>query len=177
VWEELDLSILTKLVLNFTKRLELVITARGRSISQYLSSHRNEPTEEDADCPLFETQEGDSPGELIVEWVNRIGNRWKRFTEMHATRFPARERLQIKHRAKFLIGNLGNASGMAVALALAEVEVAPAQGNEQGRFDLETFSAVTEERPPFARALDAMISNLNVIETFEISVARTLNFG
>jgi hypothetical protein len=90
-----------------------------------------------------------------VEWVNRIGNRWKRITEIHATRFPPRERLQIKHRAKFLMENLANASGM--AQALAEVEVAPAQGNEQGGFDPETFFAVTEERPAFAEPLDSTI--------------------
>jgi hypothetical protein len=46
VWEDLDLSLLTKLVLSVTKRVELVIKARGRSISQYLSSHRNEATED-----------------------------------------------------------------------------------------------------------------------------------
>jgi hypothetical protein len=47
-WEELDLNVLTKLVLSFNKRLELVINARGQSTAPNLSSHRSEPTEEDA---------------------------------------------------------------------------------------------------------------------------------
>jgi hypothetical protein len=45
-----------------------------------------------------------------------------------------------------------------VARALAEVEVAPAQGNEQGGFDPETFFAVTEERPAFVEPLDSELS-------------------
>jgi hypothetical protein len=80
---------------------------------------------------------------------------WKRITEIHATRFPARERLQIKHRAKFLLENIGSESGM--GQAVAEVEVALTQGNEQGGFDPETFFAVTEERPAFAEPLDSTI--------------------
>jgi hypothetical protein len=56
----------------------------------------------------------------------------------------------MKHRAKFLMENIGNASGL--AHALAEVEVAPAQGNKQGGFDPETFFAVTEERRAFAES-------------------------
>jgi hypothetical protein len=122
---------------------------------EHLSSHRNEPTEEDAaanrDFHLFAKEED----ELIVEWVNRIGNRRKRITEIHARRFPPREKLQIKHRAKVLMENLANASGM--TQALAEVEVAPAQGNEQGGFDPETLFAVTEERPAFADLVDSTI--------------------
>jgi hypothetical protein len=83
-------------------RLELVIKARGRSISPYLASHLSEQTPEDvAANPKFRpfTAEED---ESVLHWVARLGNRWKRIYEILEPHFGPREWTEIKHRAKWL---------------------------------------------------------------------------
>jgi hypothetical protein len=44
----------------------------------------------------------------IFEWVNRIGNGWKRITEILCTPFGPRERTESKHRAKSFMDCQGN---------------------------------------------------------------------
>jgi hypothetical protein len=131
VWEELDQAVLTRLVLSFNNRLELVIRVRGRSISQYLSSHRNQPTGEDAsanqDFRPFEAEE-DEP---ILWRVERLGNRWKRITEILAPRFGQRDRCQIKHRAKFLMDRIANER-----LAQGDQDTLAEQQREEASLDM-----------------------------------------
>jgi hypothetical protein len=90
------------LILGFHQRLELVIRVHGRSISQYLSSHRNVPTAEDAAA----NPEEDAS---ILNWVKRLGNRWKRIAEILGPLFVQRDRCTIIHRDKFLSKRAANA--------------------------------------------------------------------
>ena len=81
----------------------MVIRARGRSISPYLSSHRSEPTLKDAAAnPEFRPFEQEEDAAILV-WLERIGNRWKRIAEILEPQFGHRERTEIKHRAKWLM--------------------------------------------------------------------------
>jgi hypothetical protein len=94
VWEELDQKLLNHLLMGFTPRLEMLIKGRGRSISPYLSSHRGEPTVEDAaanpDCRPFTPEED----EAILAFVNRIVNRWKGVCEILEPDFGSRQRTE-----------------------------------------------------------------------------------
>jgi transposase len=102
LWDELETRVLNRLVMSFNTRLEMVLKVHGRSISPYLSSHRDEPTPEDAaDDPGFRPF-GRDEDNAILEWVDRIGNHWKRISEVLAPRFGPRERIEVKHRAKWL---------------------------------------------------------------------------
>jgi hypothetical protein len=102
VWDALYQRIVNRLLASFTSRLELVIKARGRSISPYLSSHQSEPTPEDvAANPDFRPFTGEED-ELILHWVGRLGNHWKRICDSLEPHFGARERTEIKHRVKWL---------------------------------------------------------------------------
>jgi hypothetical protein len=60
-WDNLDQDLLDKMVSDFGSRVQLLIKARGRSISPYLSPHRSEPTRADAmanaDFMPFEEEE------------------------------------------------------------------------------------------------------------------------
>jgi hypothetical protein len=53
--------------------------------------------------PFTEAEDG-----AILAWVERIGNHWKRISEITAPDFGLRDRCQIKHRAKFLMEQIGN---------------------------------------------------------------------
>jgi transposase len=122
VWDELDQDMLDRLVLSFARRLQLLRSARGRSISQYLSSHQSEPTPEDgAANPDFEpfTKEED---QAILMWVDRIGNRWKRMSEILAQEFRSRPRIEIKHRAKWLMDMRTNQQRIAQPVVIPEEE-------------------------------------------------------
>jgi hypothetical protein len=127
VWNELDQGLLDRMILDFRKRIEMVIKARGRSISPYLSSHRSEPTAEDAaankDFRPFEATED----EAILGLVYRIGNRWKRIAEILEPQFGHRERTEIKHRAKWLMDSQANQQKM------KQLPEAPAE--EEAAFD------------------------------------------
>jgi hypothetical protein len=88
------------LVLSFNTRLELVIEVHGRSISQSLSSHRNERTANDASAnPTLRrfVREEDA---VIQDWVKCLGNGLKRIAEILEPRFGQRDGCQIEHRAK-----------------------------------------------------------------------------
>jgi hypothetical protein len=102
VWEELDQKLLNRLLTGFIPRLEMLIKARGRGISPYLSSHRSETMAEDAaanpNLPLF-TPEDD---EAILVLANRIGNRWRRVYEILEPDFGLRQRTEVRLRAKWL---------------------------------------------------------------------------
>jgi hypothetical protein len=75
VWQEFDEEMLNRMVAGFERRLVMVMKVRGRSISAYRSSHRSEPTAEDAaanqDFHPFSPEED----AVILTWVNLIGNR------------------------------------------------------------------------------------------------------
>jgi transposase len=146
VWEELDQEVLNRLVLSFTRRLRLVLDVRGRSISQYISSHQHEPKPEDAaanqDFRLFVSEED----EAILSWVDRIGNRWKRISEILAPQFGQRERTEIKHRSKWLQETRLNLQLMARGAVIPNEEMTPpneepADTNETP-FDTEAFFSV-----------------------------------
>jgi hypothetical protein len=141
VWEELEPDVLNRLVRNFRKRREPVIKARGRSISQYLSSHRSEATEEDAaansDFRAFEEEEDAA----ILDWVQLIGNRWKRITEILAPRFGSRERSQIKHPAKFLMDRLSNERRESASATGAAAAVSGEEEGERAPFNPRAFFA------------------------------------
>jgi hypothetical protein len=108
VWDELDQGMLDRLILGFMRRVAMVVKVNGRSISQYLSSHRSEPIAEDAAAnPDFRRFGADEDAE-ILRLVQAIGNRWKRISEILASQFPARDRGQVKHRAKFLMDRMAN---------------------------------------------------------------------
>jgi hypothetical protein len=97
VWEELDQNLLNRLLIGFILRFEMLIKARGRSISPYLSSHRSEPTAEDAaanpDFRPFTPKEDES----ILALVNPIENRWKRIYEILEPDFGPRQRTEVRH--------------------------------------------------------------------------------
>jgi hypothetical protein len=103
VWNELDDGPLSQLISRFPKRLEVVIRARGWSISRYLSSHRSEPTAEDVSANQDIRPLGPAEDTAILEWVNRVWNRWKRIAEILSTQFGPCERMEIKHRVKWLM--------------------------------------------------------------------------
>jgi hypothetical protein len=122
VWEELDKEMLNRMVADFERRLAMVIKVRGGSISAYLSSHRSEPTVEDAaanqDFRSFSPEEDAA----ILIWVNLIGNHWKRISEITAPRFGLHERVVIKHRVKLLLDNQANLALMARTVIIPEEE-------------------------------------------------------
>jgi hypothetical protein len=80
----------------------MFIKARGRSILPYLSSHRIEPTAEDAvanpDFRPFTPEEN----KTILALVSRIGNRWKRVCEILELDFGPRQRTEVRHQLKWL---------------------------------------------------------------------------
>jgi transposase len=155
VWNELNQEMLDRMVLSFGRRLELVRRARGRSISPYLSSHRTEPNPEDAaanpDWRAFAEEED----QLILQWVDRIGNRWKRITEILSQQFPPREKLAIKHRARWLLGMRSNLQQMQQPVVMPEEPVAIPEDPEEPEFSPETFfhpkSPEGKPCPVFAR--------------------------
>jgi hypothetical protein len=103
VWNELDQDLLDHMVASFNKRVDLVIGGRGRSISQYLSSHRKEATAEDAAANQDFRAYGPDEDAAILDLVDRIGNRWKRIAEILLERgFGHRERTSIKNPVKML---------------------------------------------------------------------------
>jgi hypothetical protein len=112
LWNELDGGLLNKLVSSFSERLKMVIRARDRSISPYLSSHRSEQIAKDAsidqDFRPFRPVEDTA----ILKCVKRIGIRWKRITEILSTQFGPRERMEIKHCTKWLINCQANEAAM-----------------------------------------------------------------
>jgi hypothetical protein len=89
---------------------------------------------EDLDFHLFAKEED----ELIVEWVNRLqkNHRNPRHAIPTARKAPDQTPSKVPDgESRQCIGN---------GAALPEVEVAPAQGKEQGGFDPETFFTATE---------------------------------
>jgi hypothetical protein len=130
VWEELDQEMLNRMIAGSEERLAMVIRVRGRSISAYLSSHRSESITEDAaanqDFRPFSPEEE----AVILTWVNLIGNRWKRISEIMAPRFGLGERVVIKHRAEMLMDNQTNLALVARTAISPEEEEASVQLEE-----------------------------------------------
>jgi hypothetical protein len=112
VWNKLDRGLLNQLVSRFPKRLEIVIWGRGRNISAYLSLHQREPTAQDELANQDFRPLGPAEDTAILERVNGIGNRWKMITEILSTQFSPRERMEIKHRAKWLMDCQANKAAM-----------------------------------------------------------------
>jgi hypothetical protein len=54
----------------------------------------------------------------------RIGNRWKRISEIPAQQFEPRDRCQVKHRANFIIDRIAN------AMAIARTQTSPGEENQ-----------------------------------------------
>jgi hypothetical protein len=73
VWDELDQTVLNRLILGFNKRLEMVIKVHGGRNPQYLSSHRNGPTAEDAAANPDVRPFGQEEDAAILEGVKRQG--------------------------------------------------------------------------------------------------------
>jgi hypothetical protein len=102
IWDESDQERMNRLHASFTSRLELVIKARGRGISPYLSSYPSEPMPEDVAASRefrpFTAEENES----ILHWVVLLENHWKKICEIRESHSGPRERTEITHRANWL---------------------------------------------------------------------------
>jgi hypothetical protein len=82
------------------------------SMSPYLSSHRNEPTREDAMANAGFMPFGEEEDTALIGLVNKIGNRWKRISKILGQHFPHRTRIEIKNRAKWLLDTRRNTQSL-----------------------------------------------------------------
>jgi hypothetical protein len=82
-------------VKSFISRLRLLVSAQGRSISQYLSSHltRGFPTDAapDPDFRPFSREEG----AFIAAHINFMGNKLTRISQLFSEQFGARDPLAV----------------------------------------------------------------------------------
>ena len=101
IWESIPQEVIDKLCLSFKKRLELCLKIGGKSISQYLSSHRLEAKPEDIvelDQIKMFTEDEDK---WILVQVSKFGKKWKRMSQEPI--MEGRNWTEIKNRYHFLI--------------------------------------------------------------------------
>lgn len=98
VWNALDQSTIDRLVGEFNKRVDLVISVNGCSISQYISSHcnvpKNLPSEATSTNPFTPDEDN-----IILTKFSEIGPKWKAISTLLSCRSPN----MVKNRFHFLI--------------------------------------------------------------------------
>jgi hypothetical protein len=103
VWSSLDQEMIDRLVDHFPERLTMVVQAQGRSISQYLSSHRKRISINDMHPDTSFVPWSEREDLFIKNEVERRGRKWRKIAEEFRRYFSwTRERLTIKHCADWL---------------------------------------------------------------------------
>lgn len=102
IWNSIPQEVIDKLCQSFKNRLVLCLEIGGKSISQYLSSHKKKARECDimeiSDMNLFSNEQD----KWILDYVTNNGKKWKQmsFNEIVSTHSPS----ELKTRYNFLIG-------------------------------------------------------------------------
>jgi hypothetical protein len=99
---------------------------------------------------------GEEEDQVILMWVDRIGNRWKRIAEILAQQFERREKLTIRHRARYLMGMRSKLQHMQQPVVSRLVTADEKEEEEQAtipeepRFNPLAFFKTDEDHPVFA---------------------------
>ena len=135
VWDSIDQDSINKMVLSFTERCRMVLAVNGRSISQYLSSHRYVPL---VDLPA--TVWSNDKDDQLIQLVQEHGHRWQRIGNLLDV--PS---MAAKNRYNFLTRKQANMRhrDWRPLPSVTEIEVPPELENlsEASIFDIPTLQA------------------------------------